>query len=869
MPAWLRRLLARIKYRSFDADLRQELDTHRAMAERDLQAGGLSASEARAVASRTLGNVTLAREDARAVWFAPWLESIWQDVKYGSRSLRRSPVFTVMALLTMAIGIGLSTAMFTAFNAIALRGWPVENADSVVLVRLEPSKQRTPTRSQSGFSLDQLDDFQRRSQTLSVVAAKYRAFEYVATSHTARPEAVYGQYVTPGFFEATGVRMQLGRNFRPDEDVDGTGAQVAIISHALWQRTFGGRADVIGQHLYIGKKPFAIVGVTREAWRGELPYRDDLWLPLQTVRLLHKDYVLFADTSSQCCINIVGRLAPGVSRVQAAEELTLLRRQRQHDKTEADRRVHVSDTSLYDQTTGSWRLAVPLAILVVTGLILLLTGANIAHLQLARAIARTREIRTRLALGAGTARVARQLVTESLLLSVLAGAAALAMVYALLDSMMQVAEVPARDMWAPNVAVFAYCATVSVLMSLTFSLLPALRSTRVSLAHGAGLGATPSGRMRFNLVLLTTQIALSTALLTGASLLSRAIVHATTGDFGYAIEGLTIAVYSPSGSAEERQAIAEARRGSLELALASASLPRTAWMYTLPMSTYATVRVRRPQDPPDSAARIDLFPMSASAFEVLGLRIVEGRPYSDRADASEVVVNQRAARSFWPDESALGQALVESDKTYRVVGVSKDAHFSTRESIRPTMHVPVDPRRLPPVIMVRAEGPVINARLKAVIAGVDPGATVVARPLAEQFARDLRDSQAGARAAWAGSALALALATFGVFGVFAHVVEARRREIGIRLALGAGKGDILRSLFRTTRMAVLAGLGGGLLLSLGTGPVLQELLYGLSPFDPIAFGIVAAILVLAGLIATFIPARRAVSVDPAVTLRAE
>ena len=839
------------------------------MAQRDLEAGGLSAADARAAAARTLGNVTLAREEARAVWFAPWLESIWQDVKYGVRSLRRSPVFTITALLTMSIGIGFNTAMFTAFNAIALRGWPVENADSLVLVRLEPPKQRTP-RSRSGFNLEELEDFQRRSRTLSVVAAKYRAFEYVAASPTARPQHVYGQYVTPGFFEATGVRMQFGRNFRPDEDASGAGAQVAIISHALWQRLFGGAPDVVGQYLYIGKVPFAIVGVAREGWHGEQPYRDDLWLPLQTLRQLHQDYVLFAAGGTNgCCVNVVGRLAPGVTRAQAAEELTHLRKQREPESTERDRRVHVSDTSFYDQTSGPWRLAVPALVLVATAVVLLLTGANIAHLQLARAIARTREIRTRLALGAGRARVARQLVTESLLLSVVAGAAALALVYALLDSMMHVTEMPARDIWTPNLTVFAYCASVSVVMSVTFSLLPALRSTRVSLAHGAGLGATPPGRMRFNLVLLTTQIALSTSLLTGTSLLSRALVHATTGDFGFEIEGLTIAVYSPSGSAVERRTTADARHKTLELALDSAPLPRAAFMNTLPMSSYQTVRMRRPEDGADALHAIDFFPMSASAFDVLGLRLVQGRAYSDRVDAAEAVVNQRAARLLWPDRSALGQVLFEGKKTYRIVGVSADAHFSSRQSIRPTMHVPVEPRTLPPVIMLRAEGAGINDRLRAVIKSVDPGAAVVTRTLTEQFERELQDSRAGARAAWAGSALALALATFGVFGVFAHVVELRRREIGIRLALGAGRGDILRSLFRTARLAVLGGLASGLLLSLGTGPLLEEFLYGLSPFDAVAFATVAAILGLAGFVATFIPARRAITVDPVTTLRAE
>lgn len=869
MFAWARRLRARIRYRTFDADLRQEIETHRSLVEHDLQASGVAAPEAKAAASRALGNVTLAREQARGVWYAPWLEGVWQDVRFGVRSLRRSPVFTVMALLTMSIGIGLNTSMFTAFNAIALRGWPVEQAETLVLVRLEPSAQ-PGLRSRSGFTLDEFEDFQRRSQTLSVVAAKYRAFEYVALNPTARPEHMYGQFVTPGFFDATGVRMQLGRNFRPDEDANGAGAQVVIISHALWQELFAGTADVIGQTLYLGKTPCVVIGVTREGWRGEQPYRDDFWVPLQTMRVLQPQNDLFSERSGRCCVQVLGRMAPSVSHARVEGELTLLRGQRDRGDA-ALRGIHVSDTSLYGQASGPLRLAVPLLVLAVTAVVLLLTGANIAHLQLARTIARSREIRTRLALGAARARIARQLVTESLLLSIVAGAGALAVVYAVIDPLMHLAEMPARDIWAPNATVFAYCAGVSLLMSIAFSLLPALRSTRVSLAHGAGLSATPAGRLRFNLALLTTQIALSTSLLTGASLLSRAIVHATTADIGFPIGGLTIAVFAPSGTTEERRTNASARQDALELALASSSLPRAAFMSTLPLSSYQTILVRRPEDPPQSATAIDLFPMSASAFDVLGVALVEGRPHADRLDANEIeaVVSQRAARMLWPGESALGKTLVNANVTYRVVGVSKDAHFMSRESIRPTMHIAVKPRPFPPVTVIRAGGPAVIDRLKAVIKRVDPGASVVARSLSEQLAAEMRDSETGARAAWAGSLLALALSTFGVFGVFAHVVESRRREIGIRLALGAGKAQILRALFRTTRLAMLAGLSAGLLLSLATGPLLEQFLFGLNPFDPIAFLVVAVILGMAALVATFIPARRALSVDPATTLRAD
>ena len=471
---------------------------------------------------------------------------LWHDLKFGTRSLRRSPAFTITAILTMTIGIALSTAMFTAFNAIGLRGWPVEHADTLVVIG-----SRNP--EQSRFGLDDLERF-RRSRTLTTVAGSRRAFNAnVALELGGRGEGGFGQYVTPEFFDATGVRLILGRNFRPEENREGAPEPVVIISHMLWQRLFAGASDVIGRTVYIGKTALTVIGVTREGWRGELPYRDDVWLPLHAMRTSWPDHPLFSRQAGRCCLDIVGRLAPDASHRLAEEELTTL--------TEAgpggDRRqVRVSGTSMYDRAPAPIRAAVLVSVVLATGIVLLLTGANIAHLQLARAMARAREIRTRIALGAGRGRVVRQLVAEALLLTVVAGALAMAAVFALLDTLMRISEMGLREVWTPNVAVYAYCVGVSLVMSVTFSLMPALRTTRVSLASGAGQTAT-APRLRFNLVLLTTQIALSVSLLTGAVLLNRAFVHAIRGDAGFPIDGLTVVSYqpaAPAGGASRRRA---------------------------------------------------------------------------------------------------------------------------------------------------------------------------------------------------------------------------------------------------------------------------------------------------------------------------
>jgi len=878
-PFWRRR----------EAELDEELRSHLAMAERDRIERGESPQAARYAVRREFGNVGLIKEITRDIWGWQSVERLVQDLRYAARSLRRSPAFTVTAILTMTIGIGLNTAMFTAFNAVGLRGWPVENAERLVL--LDPEGPGAAGRF--SFGLDDLRDLQQRSRTLDLVAASRIAFHAISSDPADRGQNAYGQYVTPAFFDITGVRMAMGRGFRPDEDRAGAPAQVIIISHGLWQRMFGGAADVIGRSVYLGKPPnisiegealdpgnppFEIVGVTREGWRGGQPYRDDFWLPLQVGRRFRPGDSFFSP-DSRCCAQLLGRLAPGVSRDRASDELTLLAQQRatpasapgastSHASENRQRRVTATGTSMLDHTTGSARVAIPLLVLAATLIVLLLTGANVAHLQLARTMARSREIRTRMALGAGRARVARQLLTEALLLSAVAGGLGMTLVYIMLDTLMAVAEMPMPEVWTPDIKVFAYCLGVSLAMSIVFSLLPALRSTRVSLAHGAGKAATPAGRPRFNLALLALQIALSTALLVGASLLSRAFTRATTGDVGYALSGLTTATFLPTVPRADTAPTVPALRSALERASAESNLPQAALVQHLPFARFDTLDVHRPGDSSSDTVEIHVVRMSASGLPVIGIPLTIGRAYTERADASEAVVNETAARLLWPGASAIGKTLLAGTANYIVVGVARDVYYTDHDRIAPLLHLPVAPNANP-YVMVRSEGPAIRAQLQAILTGIDSRATIQVRSVSEWLVYRHRDEAAAANAAWTAGLLALALATFGVFGVFAYVVEERRSEIGIRLALGAQRGQVLAALLRTAGGAVLAGLTLGLALSLCVGPLLNQVLMGLSPFDPIAFGIVALILSGAGVLATFIPARRALGVQPAVILKQE
>jgi putative ABC transport system permease protein len=779
------------------------------------------------------------------------------------RSLMRTPAFTITAILTMTIGIALNTAMFTAFNAVALRGWPGVDAARVVTIRPAAWDDRGLL---SGLDLEDLRQLQR-SQSLEHVAATRPAYLYAATEARGRADLVYGRFATADFFATVGISMARGRAFTADEDLAGAAAPVVVISHALWHRMFAGAEDVIGRSLHFGKAAHRIIGVTPEQWRGEQPYRDDVWLPLQAIRVLDPDDRLFAGDGAGCCVKIIGRLAEHASTESTAEELSVLTRPRRSQSDQPPWRILVGTTARFDQLSPSFKAGVTAVLFAATALVLLLTGANITHLQLARAATRAREIRTRLALGAGRFRISRQLAIESLVLATIAGFLALGLVYALLGTLMRVSELPVVEIWRPDLTVFLYCLCVSVVMSLTFGLLPALRATKISLVHGGGHSSTPI-RLRSNLLLLTTQIALSVTLLAGAALLTRGLRHATTADAGFAVEGLTVFSVQPGRLGDGARMRTPEFRDALRHALSASTLPPSAFVDVLPLINQVTTQIPLGDDTDPARLRVGYAPMSASAFDVFGIPIIEGRPYDDRSDA-EVVINQTAARRLWPTESALGRSVPVDGRPRVVTGITRDVHYLSRADVGPTIHVPSNPAASTLTFVMRAEGAAVESQIRTVVRSLDPHATVTARSLIGILEDVLTDERVGSQAAWAGGLLALALATFGVFGVFVYVAEERRREIGIRIALGAQRRDVLGTLFRPARLAVLAGLALGLLMSLALAPAIERNLYGLSAFDPVAFVTVAAIISAAALVATVVPARRALSVDPVVILKAD
>ena len=857
------RLIARIRNRRFDDDLQEELRVHEALKREQLEAAGLSADDARAVARRALGNVTLMREDSRRVWIAPWLESLWQDARYAIRTLGRQPLHAATSLAVLVLAIGLNTNLFATFKASALTPWPARDPEEIVLARASAAGREV------GPSWDELLLVKAQVRSLSGVAA----YVYGAGQHLRVPGysdlSPQAYFVSANFLNVMGVRMHLGSGFVAEDDLPGARRSAVVLSYFTWQNALGGDPSVVGREVSVNSKPFTIVGVLEKRFDG-LGRPVGLWLPLSA---LSSNGPVMAggiegQASANCCIGMVARLADGADVARARTELQVL-----HDQFAASTRRRNGVVEVH----GTSGIARPNADLDVFGMvaaavgrILLLACANVGNLQLARGLARRREIATRLSIGASRARVIRQLLVEGLVLSLLAGTVSIIVSAAFPGLLLRLGgDEVAPDIagrFLPDGVVVVFTVVVCAVAALAFALAPALHATRRTIPLGSlDRGSTPGSRVTLRGGLLAMQIAISTVLLAGAGVLTRAVIHAMEFDPGFAIGDVTrVSAYPPeTPGADEgefhKRLLAELERDPR----ARIALSRQGFFTP---SGFYTIHVVLPGENLLNGRPIDRRSVSGRYFDVLGIQVIAGRTFASNA-VDELVVNEAFARAVWQDGSPLGRTIREVDtkgtllRTHTIVGIVRDAWLTGLDRIRPVVFRPSTSG----VFMTRSVADV--ERIRAAAVGIQPQARVHAWPLRDDLAEALEESRDGAAAAWGLGILGLLLAAVGVFGVFAYAVEERRREIGVRMALGAARGQIVGMLVSTSGRAILVGLAAGLLGSLAAGPLLGSYLYGLSPLDPLAYGGVILLLSTAATAATFVPARRACRVDPAVTLR--
>lgn len=853
----LRRLRARLKYRHFERDLAREIEVHRAMKQEELESGGLAPADARSTSLRSLGNVTYIREEARSVWIARWLESTWQDVRYAVTGFRRHPMFGIGTISMLGLGLGLVTTVFTVADATFFRPWRVPNPETVFYVR----STAPPGNDFAGASIPEFRYLREHSRSFRQLAVTVRGGRMRLFYDGEAFELVGSMAVSSDYFDLVGVPIIAGRSFLPGEDTTPSPSNLIVISERLWTERFKRDPAAIGRTVRLERTPYTIVGVVTGKFLDGHSSRTEVWRTISLAEYQDPRHRGFP-------FAVLGRLGEGSTRAQAVAELGQLSAAFRSGHQIPPITFHLADTRPGSRGDG---LEVFGLVFVALLLVQLVACANVGNLLLARAITRQREIAVRLSLGAGRWRVVRQLVTETAVLSLCAGALGIGIAIAIpriVTSLFpNVFETAA--FYAPTARTFGFVFGMALLTAFACSLTPALRATRVSVSSLAGdrHGQTvASARLRRSL--LAFQIALAMLLLTGAGLLTRAIRHASGANPGFAIgdfQEVTVQ-FAPGIQAPRRKALYErlfdATRGPDWPPLALSQQPPI-------VDDRHSIFLRvGPTDPIRVLADRGVTP---NYFDVLGIRLLSGRTFDPRDDR-ELVLSREAAEKFWPGENPIGKSLISglrSDefRSHVVVGIAPDLPIRSLAKTDPVAYSPS--QYFVDRVVLRSLDPAVVERLRDTVHRIDPDVAISARPLREILEDALLFARIGSRVAWAIGGVGLFLATLGAFSLFTQAVEERRREIGIRMALGAQESQVVALVLRTTRRSVAAGLIAGVGLAAAGAQLLRSYLYGLSPFDPSAYLQVAGILLLAAMVATWIPARRATRVNPVETLRAD
>jgi predicted permease len=820
------------------------------------------------------------------------MENLTKDVRYGVRMLMKNPGVTLVAVITLALGIGANTAIFSGVSAFLMRPLNVPNAHELIRP-LEVTEDRG-----TSDELSYPDYLDYRDQATSFAGLAAEDMLSAAIDSENQSDVIWGQSVSANYFDVLQVKPILGRTFVPDEDKTLGASPVVVLSHSFWQRRMAGDPNVVGKTVQLNNRAYEVIGIAPQSFAGtKFALALDFWTPMSMAEDLRRAPGMLRERGSHW-MNVIGRLKPGVSIAQASAEMNAI--SARLNQAYPDNRANNTQAKVLPEVDGRWeeeggvfKSAGAIAMAIV-GLILLIACANVANLMLARAAGRRKEIGIRLALGANRARLVRQLLTESVLLSVAGGALGLLLAFWVTDLMegfIPILEYNiVSDFFALDSRALVFTLIVSLATGLVFGLAPAWHSSNpdvVPVLKGEAEVVQRGKRRAFGLrnVLVVAQVALSLVVLVCGGLFIKSFRKAQTMDPGFDNTNGLIVSLSPTLIGYEDEQSRQFYKQVLERVSHVPGVEAVSFARTLPLgdSSNSTGPVLKEGEilPKGSAGRVIMTTfVSPGYFKTMQIPILDGRDFDDRDQPKTqrvVIVNQKMAEMLWPGESAVGKRFfigAESRDAYEVVGVVKTGKYrNLAEDPKPFFYSSMGQRRPSTMAMV-------------VRASVDPR-SLVGAIRSEVQAIDRRVPLSGVKtmddhktyALWAPNmaaslslafaVVAILLSAVGLYSVMAYVVSQRTREVGIRMALGANRSDVMKMITRQGMRLAAIGVVIGLLMALALAQVLSSLLIGISGYDVTTFIVVPTLLSAVALLACYLPARRATKVDPLVALRYE
>jgi putative ABC transport system permease protein len=801
------------------------------------------------------------------------METTLQDLRYAFRSLLKAPGFAAVAILTIALGIGANTAIFTIVNALLMRPLPYASPERLVMVWQDLRARGGP--ADEWATPGNFVDWKAERGVFENLAA-ISGWRPTLTG-AGEPEALPGEQVSHEYFAVLGINPALGRDFAPEDDVPNA-RRVAILSHELWMRRFGGDRSAVGRVVTLSGEPHEIVGVLPPRFRPIVNSTGEIWRPLRLNRANPSRGAIF--------LRVVARIPPGLSLDRAQAGATQLAKRLEAVYPQHNEKTNFDLQPLHDSVTGQIKPGL-LALLAGVAFVLLIACANIANLLMARGSGRGRELAVRAAIGAGRARIVRQLLTESVLLAAAGGVAGLLVGVWSVDALVALApaNAPRLNEIRLDAAVFAFATLITLVTGLLFGLAPAAQHSRVDITHAlkdGGRGSAGTGGRTLRRSLIAVEVALALVLLTGGVLLIQTFVKLQAADLGFRTEGVLIgSVAPPRVTYQKPERYIALYDQLLEKLSAIPGVQQAAITSIPPLSagdndTGITIE-GRPAPTLQSETPVTWYrSVSAGYFDLIGMRLVRGHGFTPHDPAPAVVVNETMVKKYFAAEDPLGRRIKiggAKDEWFTIVGVVADAKVQGArlparvETFVPYWHLTEGGT----VVVLRGNNPEsFAAPLRQAVASLDRDIPVAnIRTMSQMLSESIGQPRFFATLAGGFAAIALLLAAIGIYGVMAYGVSQRTAEIGVRVALGATAPEIFRLIvgdgLKLAAIGVAFGIGG----AIAVGRWLGTLLFDVTPTDPVTLAATAGILVAVAGIASFVPAFRAARVDPIVALRAE